>query len=123
VNQETDRFERDVCEESIIAIRQKFNYLVELVLDGEMQEDEFFGKLEDFFYVDDSGTPWMISLKNGNWNRITEQGPVPGEPPEVLYRPIDEPADEEKPRKKFCTHCGGQLQEESRFCRMCGKQV
>ena len=123
MNETEGQTAREIRKESILAIRQNFNYLVELLLYGEMEEDEFFKKLENLFYIDESGAPWLISVKNGNWYRLTEDGPVLGEPPDFLYRPTERHEvreDAEKPCR-FCADCGKPLSEGKKFCSGCGK--
>ncbi|MFH1150284.1 MAG: zinc ribbon domain-containing protein [Actinomycetota bacterium] len=121
MNETEGQTAREVRKESILAIRQNFNYLVELLLYDEMEEDEFFKKLESLFYIDESGVPWLISVKNGNWYKLTEDGPVLGEPPDFLYRPVDLPEIKEEPTGEFCADCGKPLSEGKKFCSGCGK--
>lgn len=108
--------------ESIINIRQEFNYLTELLLFGDISGEEYLEKLKAFVWVDESGAPWTISPVNGNWYSFTEEGFLLGEPPEVLYRPVEPLAEEGvKAGGKFCTGCGSPLGEGSRFCAECGR--
>lgn len=113
--------ERLVQGESIAAIRQHFNYLVELLTYGEMREDEFLRAIEDFLWVDTGGTPWIISLENGNWYRLVGEDRVLGEPPDVLYCPVGSQETRDEPASKFCAYCGKPLSEGKKFCSGCGK--
>lgn len=109
--------EEIVLKVSIAGIRQEYNYLTELLIFGELDVESYLRELNQTVAFDGSGEPWAISPGNGNWYRLTEEGPVLGEPPEYLYRPA--PA----APVKFCAYCGSRLQDEARFCRECGKPV
>ena len=121
--------ERHLLEsESIAGIRQAFNYLTELWLLEGITSEEYRIRLEEFAWFDQEGQPWVISPENGNWYRLTESGPVLGEPPDTLYRPIEleedaQPPQQEQPVTKFCSSCGRPLRDGARFCANCGKTV
>jgi len=122
--------ERHLVEsESIASIRQAFNYLTELWLLDGITGEEYRNKLEDFAWFDEKGQPWIISPENGNWYRLTESGPVLGEPPDTLYRPVEleeeaSSAGQEEPSdRKFCSGCGVPLRTGARFCAKCGQSA
>jgi hypothetical protein len=121
------------AEESIQAIRQKFNYLTELWLLKDIDDEKYQEELARMVFADSEGRLWFISPLNGNWYKMTGEEPVPGEPPPTLYRPphglLDDAAvslsspggaGKQAGPRKFCTHCGSRLQEGARFCRECG---
>ena len=113
-----------VREASIVEIRQDFNYLTELLAFGELSGDEYREKLEGFAWFDEEGRRWMISPENGNWYRFAEGKVVLGEPPSVLYSPVEEPRTEpEAAAAGFCSGCGNPLKADARFCRKCGQRV
>jgi zinc-ribbon domain len=112
--------------ESIVAIRQRFNYLTELWQAGELDADRYLKELSRLVYFDPEGDCWYISPHNGNWYRVTDTGQAPGEPPMFLYRPAEDllgdgvPGDAAPPAVRFCKHCGEPRQEGAAFCSQCG---
>jgi len=112
--------------ESIVGIRQRFNYLTELWLAGELEGSRYLEKLSSMVYFDPAGDCWFISPLNGNWYRVTDEGQTPGEPPMFLYRPVEDIVDSAGGGKvssseaRFCTHCGTPLLEGAMYCSKCG---
>ena len=143
MNEHEDRPERLVLKRRALDIRQDYNFLTELLLYGELDPERYLRELKKTVAFDESGEPWAISPQNGNWYRLTEEGPALGEPPEILYVPAQgfeeeagggegtaaaaaaSPGAAGKPagQKKFCTQCGSVLRENARFCRECGTAV
>lgn len=126
------------AEEPIQAIRQRYNFLTELWLLGEIDDEKYTGELAKMIFADAEGALWFISPLNGNWYRIAGEEPELGEPPPILLRPsrklLEESAaaapaaspcvaEEQPVRKRFCTRCGSRLREDARFCRDCGAAV
>ncbi|MEW6554306.1 MAG: zinc ribbon domain-containing protein [Actinomycetota bacterium] len=113
--------------DSIVVIRQRFNYLTELWLAGELDVDRYVKELSRLVYCDSGGACWYISPHNGNWYRVTDTGQEPGEPPEFLYRPASDiawegvPAPQEPPAVRFCKHCGAPREDGAVFCSQCGR--
>lgn len=112
---------REMSGKPIAAIRLEFNYLVELLTFGEITKEKFLEASRAFLYFDGEGTAWAISLANGNWYKFVGGELVLGEPPEVLYRPIEKPSEEEKPPGRFCTSCGEPMRPGKKFCANCGR--
>lgn len=127
-------------EEPIQAIRQKFNYLTELWLLEDIDDDKYQEELARMVYTDTEGALWFISPLNGNWYNIFGEEPELGEPPPTLLRPprallentaATPPAtaasnigvEKQGGKGKFCTHCGSMLREGANFCRECGTPV
>ena len=89
--EEPDRGETLYREESIVAIRQRFNYLTELWLLKDIDDEKYGEELARMVFADTQSALWFISPANGNWYRITdEEQPLPGEPPPTLLRPSHE---------------------------------
>ncbi len=110
-----------VLERPITVIRQQFNYLVELLSFGKIDKEEFLREAEELLCFDRDGTAWMISLENGNWYKLVGDKPVLGEPPEVLYRPVEVPEKKHERADRFCGKCGKPLSKGKSFCTHCGE--
>lgn len=112
--------------ESIVVIRQRFNYLTELWLAGEMDADRYLEELTRLIYFEPTGECWYISPYNGNWYRVTDAGQAPGEPPMFLYRPVEDllqegaPGETASPAVRFCKHCGAPREQGAAYCSQCG---
>lgn len=119
--------------ESIVSARQKFNYLSELWLLGDLDRDRYLEELTRLIYLDEDNNCWVISPENGNWYRLEGTVAVLGEPPDFLYRMVEDPGEEspvEDERtmvkgtgKAFCVHCGAPLKKKASFCNKCGRPV